>query len=69
MMQRITNLCVEIESHNSDGSSDGEMEVEDANKMQVSPSETTVPVVPKDAAAVGMFNLANTSIRSMHACM
>jgi hypothetical protein len=52
MMQHITNLCVEIESRSS---SDGEMEVEDASKMQVSPPETTVPVVPKDAAAVGIY--------------
>ena len=50
---------VENESHDSGGSSDGEMEVEDANSMQVIPSDTTGPLLPRDTAAVGMF---------MHVC-
>ena len=50
---------VENESHDSGGSSDGEMEVEDANSMQVVTSDTTGPLPSRDTAAVGMF---------MHAC-
>ena len=50
---------IENESHDSGGSSDGEMEVEDANSMQVVTSDTTGPLLPRDTAAVGMF---------MHAC-
>ena len=50
---------VENESHDSGGSSDGEMEVEDANSVQVVTSDTTGPLLPRDTAAVGMF---------MHTC-
>ena len=62
MMQHTTNLCIEIESH---GSSDGEMEVEDPNKMQDSPSDTTTPLVPKDTAAVGILFLRACNIHSI----
>ena len=50
---------VENESHDSGGSSDGEMEVEEANSLQVVTSNTTGPLLPRDTPAVGMF---------MHVC-
>ena len=46
---------VENESHDSGGSSDGEMEVEEANSLQVVTSDTTGPLLPGDTVAVGMF--------------
>ena len=46
---------VENESHDSGGSSDGEMEVEEANSLQVVTSDTTGPLLPRDTAAEGMF--------------
>ena len=51
------NVCVENKNKESeDSSSDGGMEIEDANKMQAFACAT---VVPKATAAVGMFHDLN----------